>query len=47
MVLTILFGYIDVSSMTLVIQMLAGAVIGSGIAVKLYWEQIKLKFNKK
>ncbi len=47
MTFTTIFSYIDASSMTIVIQMLAGAVIGGGIAVKLYWEKIKLKFYKK
>ncbi len=47
MTFTTIFSYIDASSMTIVFQMLAGAVIGGGIAVKLYWEKIKLKFDKK
>ena len=47
MTFTTIFSYIDASSMTIVFQMLAGAVIGGGIAVKLYWEKIKLKIDKK
>ena len=40
------FAYIDPSSGTLIIQMLAGALIGGGIAIKVYWEKIKMKFLK-
>ena len=40
------FAYIDPSSGTLIIQMLAGALIGVGITLKLYWEKIKMKFLK-
>jgi hypothetical protein len=40
------FAYIDPSSGTLILQMLAGALIGVGITLKLYWEKIKMKFLK-
>ena len=40
------FAYMDPSSITLVIQMLAGTLIGAGIAIKVYWQQIKMKFLK-
>ena len=30
----------------IIIQMLAGALIGGGIAIKVYWEKIKMKFLK-
>ena len=40
------FAYIDPNSGTLIIQMLAGALIGVGITLKLYWEKIKMKFLK-
>jgi|TARA_B110000495_G_scaffold53744_1_gene45107 hypothetical protein len=38
--------YMDPSSITLAIQMLAAALIGAGITLKLYWQQIKMKFLK-
>ena len=47
MFISILSSYLDVGSTSLAVQMLSGVVIGAGVAVKLYWEQIKLKFNKK
>jgi len=40
------FAYIDPSSGTLIIQMLAGALIGAGIAIRVYWQKIKMKFLK-
>jgi ethanolamine transporter EutH len=40
------FAYIDPSSGTLILQMLAGALIGGGIAIKVYWQKIKMKFLK-
>jgi high-affinity Fe2+/Pb2+ permease len=40
------FAYMDPSSITLVIQMLAGTLIGAGIAIKVYWQQIKMKLFK-
>ena len=40
------FAYIDPSSGTLIIQMLAGALIGGGIAIRVYWQKIKMKFLK-
>jgi hypothetical protein len=40
------FAYIDPSSGTLILQMLAGALIGAGIAIRVYWQKIKMKFLK-
>tara|TARA_Y100000996_G_scaffold280387_1_gene221200 strand:- start:5315 stop:5518 length:204 start_codon:yes stop_codon:yes gene_type:complete len=40
------FAYLDPSSGTIIIQMLAGALIGVGIAMKLYWQKLKMKFLK-
>ncbi|SVA98785.1 uncharacterized protein METZ01_LOCUS151639 [marine metagenome] len=39
-------GYLDPSSLSFVAQMLIGVFIGLGVAIKLYWEKIKLKFSK-
>ena len=44
------FAYIDPGSGSIVIQMLIGALVGVGIAVKVFWFKIKLRlssvFNK-
>ena len=44
------FAYIDPGSGSIVIQMLIGALVGVGIAVKVFWFKIKLSlssvFNK-
>ena len=40
------FAYLDPSRGTIIIQMLAGALIGVGIAMKLYWQKLKMKFLK-
>ena len=39
-------GYLDPSSLSFVAQMLIGVFIGLGVAIKIYWEKIKLKFSK-
>ena len=44
------FGYIDPGSGSLVIQMIVGALVGFGIAIKVYWYKLKEKIlgiNKK
>lgn len=40
-------GYIDPASGTLALQMIAGAIIGFGIAIKIYWYKLKDKFSRK
>ncbi len=40
------FAYLDPGSGTIIIQMLAGALIGAGIALKLYWQKLKMRFMK-
>ena len=40
------YAYLDPGSGTIILQMLAGAVIGAGIAIRLYWQKIKMKFLK-
>jgi hypothetical protein len=40
------FAYMDPSSITLAIQLLAAALIGVGISLKIYWQQIKMKLFK-
>jgi hypothetical protein len=44
------FAYIDPGSGSVVIQMIIGALVGAGIAIKVYWEKLKMKltsFGKK
>lgn len=38
------FGYIDPGSGSMVIQMIVGALVGAGIAIKVYWYKLKEKF---
>ena len=38
-------GYIDPASGMLVLQMIAGVLIGFGIAIKIYWHKLKEKFS--
>jgi hypothetical protein len=40
------YAYLDPASGTIIIQMLVGVFIGAGIAAKLYWQKIKMKFMK-
>ena len=40
------YAYIDPGSGTLLLQMLVGALVGVGIALKLYWFKIKEKFSR-
>lgn len=37
------YAYIDPGSGTLILQMLVGALVGVGIAMKVYWFKIKEK----
>lgn len=37
--------YIDVSSGSVILQALLGVLLGLGVAVKIYWEQVKQKFS--
>ena len=40
------FAYIDPGSGSMIVQMLIGTLVGVGIAVKIYWQKIKMKFMK-
>ena len=40
------FLYIDPGSGSMIFQMILGALVGVGIAVKVYWEKIKFKFSE-
>ena len=39
------FAYLDPGSGSIIIQTLIGALVGVGIAVRVYWERIKIKFS--
>jgi hypothetical protein len=39
--------YIDPGSGSLLLQMIAGAVLGAGMVVKTYWHQLKSFFKKR
>jgi len=39
------YAYIDPGSGSMFIQVIVGALVGVGIAIKLYWEKIKFKFS--
>ena len=39
-------GYLDPTSLSFFAQALIGVFIGLGVAVKIYWEKIKLKFSR-
>ena len=40
------FAYIDPGSGSMIVQMLIGTLVGVGIAIKIYWQRIKMKFMK-
>ncbi len=39
------YAYIDPGSGSMFIQVIIGALVGVGIAIKLYWEKLKFKFS--
>ena len=39
------YAYIDPGSGSLIIQMLIGTLVGLGIALKVYWHKIRMKFS--
>ena len=40
------FAYIDPGSGSMIVQMLIGTLVGAGIALKIYWQKIRMKFMK-
>ena len=40
-------GYIDPGSLTVIIAMVIGALVGTGMTIKLYWMKLKNKFSGK
>jgi len=41
------YGYIDPGSTSMFLQVILGVLVGVGVAVKIYWEKIKLKLLKR
>ena len=41
------YAYLEPNSLSLVVQAMLGALVGVGIALKVYWEKIKYKFSSK
>ena len=39
------YAYLDPGSGSILIQALIGALVGVGVAIKVYWEKIKYKFS--
>ena len=40
------YAYIDPGTGSAIIQMLIGTLVGLGIALKVYWHRIRMKFSK-
>jgi len=41
------FGYIDPGSGSMFIQVILGALVAVGVAIRVYWEKIKFKLFRK
>ena len=39
------YGYLDPGSGSLIAQAIIGALIGVGVAIKIYWEKLKYKLS--
>ena len=39
------YAYLDPGSGSIIFQAILGALIGVGIAIKVYWEKLKMKFS--
>ena len=40
-------GYIDPASLTVIVAMIVGVVVGAGMTLKLYWLKLKQKLSHK
>jgi|TARA_B100001750_G_C15420211_1_gene552536 hypothetical protein len=45
MLISDIYGYLDPASLSFLVQALIGVFIGIGVALKLFWARIKLKFS--
>ena len=41
------YAYLDPGTGSIIAQMLIGTLVGAGLAIKIYWQRIKMKFMKK
>jgi hypothetical protein len=41
------YAYLDPGTGSIIAQMLIGTLVGAGLAIKIYWQKIKMKFMKK
>ena len=40
------YAYLDPGTGSIIAQMLIGTLVGAGLAIKIYWQKIKMKFMK-
>ena len=40
------YAYLDPGTGSVIIQVLVGTLVGVGIALKIYWQKLKMKFLK-
>ena len=40
------YAYLDPGTGSIIAQMIVGTLVGAGIAIKIYWQKIKMKFTK-
>jgi hypothetical protein len=41
------YAYLDPGTGSIIAQMIIGTLVGAGLAIKIYWQKIKMKFMKK
>ena len=41
------YAYLDPGTGSIIAQMLIGTLVGAGLAIKIYWQKIKMIFMKK
>ena len=47
MLISNVYGYLDPASLSFFMQALIGVFIAAGVALKLFWARIKLKFSNR
>ena len=40
------YAYLDPGTGSIIVQMLIGTLVGAGVAIKVYWQKIKMRFTK-
>ena len=41
------YAYLDPGTGSIIAQVIIGTLVGAGLAIKIYWQKIKMKFMKK